>query len=102
MPLPPAEDVQLLRAVVEAKEETLNILEAVGAAPCLPGAKCRGRHALYDPAVKGEDPDTVAARHALAVELCSYCPALDACRSWVDSLPPRQRPHGVVAGKVRR
>lgn len=78
------------------------ILAAVGAAPCLPGAKCRGRHSLFDPAAKGEDPDTVAARHAQAVELCSYCPALDKCRDWLDSLPPQQRPYGVVAGVVRQ
>jgi hypothetical protein len=78
-----------------------DILAAVGAAPALPGAKCRGRHSLYDPAALGENPDTVAARHALAVELCSYCPALTRCESWFYSLPPRQRPCGVVAGVVR-
>jgi hypothetical protein len=77
------------------------ILEAVGAAPCLPGAKCRGRHSLYDPAALGEDPDTVAQRHAQAVELCSYCPAMARCKEWLYGLPPKQRPLGVTAGEVR-
>lgn len=78
------------------------VLDAVGAAPCLPGAKCRGRHSLYDPAALGENPDTVAERHALAVELCSYCPSLARCQDWLASLPPRKRPLGVVAGIVRQ
>jgi hypothetical protein len=33
-----------------------DLLQAVGAAPCLPGARCRGRHALFDPAAACEDP----------------------------------------------
>jgi hypothetical protein len=80
-----------------------DLIAAVGAAPALPGAKCRGRHSLYDPAALGEPPDTVAERrHALAVELCSYCPALTRCQEWLASLPPRRRPLGVVAGIVRQ
>jgi hypothetical protein len=79
------------------------ILDAVGAAPCLPGAKCRGRHHLFDPAAPGEDPDTVAARHAQALSLCRYsCQSLARCESWLASLPPRRRPYGVTAGKVRQ
>jgi len=78
------------------------LIEAVGAAPCLPGARCRGRHALFDPPAPGEDPDTVTARHAQARGLCSRCPALARCEDWVGTLPPRQRPHGVVAGTVRQ
>jgi hypothetical protein len=76
------------------------ILEAVGAAPCLPGARCRGRHSLFDPAALGEDPDTVAARHAQALGLCSQCPSLARCEEWLYSLPPRRRPRGVIAGTV--
>lgn len=79
------------------------ILEAVGAAPCLPGAKCRGRHHLYDPAAQGEPADVVEARHAQALSLCRYsCPALSACESWLESLEPAKRPYGVVAGVVRQ
>jgi len=79
-----------------------DILAAVGAAPALPGAKCRNRYALFDPAAKGEDPETVSQRHALAVELCSYCPALTRCRDWLNGLPERQRPVGVIAGEIRQ
>jgi hypothetical protein len=78
-----------------------DILAAVGAAPALPGAKCRGRHHLFDPAGLSEDPNTVAARHALALSLCEHCPALARCEAWLESLPPRRRPHGVIAGTVK-
>lgn len=79
-----------------------SILEAVGAAPCLPGARCRGRHALFDPAALGEHPDTVDARHAQALGLCAHCPSLARCDEWLYSLPPRRRPLGVIAGTVRQ
>lgn len=77
------------------------ILAAVGAAPCLPGARCRGRHALFDSAAPGEDPDNVTARHTQALTLCTHRPSLTRCKAWLDSLPPRHRPCGVVAGVVR-
>jgi Transcription factor WhiB len=77
------------------------LLEAVGAAPCLPGARCRGRHSLFDPAAPGEDPEIMTARHAQALGLCAHCPALARCQAWIASLPPRRRPYGVVAGIVR-
>ncbi len=76
------------------------LLAAIGAAPVIPGARCRGRHHLFDEAMPGEDPDTVAARHAQALGLCSHCPALDRCADWFDSLPKRKRPLGVCAGQV--
>jgi hypothetical protein len=79
------------------------ILEAVGAAPCLPGAKCRGRSSLFDAAADREPAEVVEARHALALDLCIYaCPAIDKCQEWYESLPPRRRPAGVVAGEVRQ
>jgi hypothetical protein len=77
------------------------ILDAVGAAPALPGALCRHRHALFDPAAPGENPDDVDARHDLALGLCEYCPTLSRCQEWVENLPPQRRPLGVIAGKVR-
>lgn len=79
-----------------------NLLDAVGAAPALPGARCRGRHHLFDPPSGSEDPETTAQRHAQALGLCEHCPALTRCAEWVASLPPRRRPAGVVAGKVRQ
>ena len=79
------------------------LIEAVvGAAPCLPGAKCRGRHALFDPPALGEPANVVEARHDLALGLCEYCPALSRCRDWLASLPPQRRPVGVIAGTVRQ
>jgi hypothetical protein len=78
------------------------ILEAIGAAPALPGALCRNRSSLFDPAANGENPDTVAARHAQALGLCGHCPALARCEEWLYNLPPRRRPPGVIAGTVRQ
>lgn len=77
-----------------------SLLDAIGAAPVLPGARCRGRHSLFDEAQAGEHADTVAARHAQAIGLCSHCPALDRCTEWVDGLKPSRRPPGVVAARI--
>jgi hypothetical protein len=78
-----------------------DILSAIGAAPALPGALCRNRAALFDPAARGEDPEVVAARHAQAQALCGHCVSLARCEDWYCSLPPSKRPAGVVAGVVR-
>ncbi|MGP4058782.1 hypothetical protein ACTWP6_28845 [Mycobacterium sp. 4D054] len=79
-----------------------SLFDAVGLAPSLPGAKCRGRHSLFDDAATGEHPDVVVRRHAEAIVLCARCPALDRCVDWYESLPRSQRPFGVVAGIVNR
>lgn len=64
--------------------------------PQLPGAKCRGRHRLFD-----VDPISSAPqRHAQALLLCDSCPALEPCGRWLDSLTPARRPTGVVAGRI--
>jgi hypothetical protein len=76
------------------------MLTAIGAAPCLPGARCRGRHHLFDPAGTHEPAPVVQQRHAQALGLCQDCPALEPCRAWVASLPPKRRPQGVVAGTI--
>jgi hypothetical protein len=78
------------------------LLDAIGAAPCLPGARCRSRSHLFDPAAPSEDPEVVAARHAQAIGLCSHCPALDRCRDWYEHLKPSKRPAGVVARQVHQ
>jgi hypothetical protein len=78
------------------------LLDAIGAAPVLPGARCRGRHHLFDAAAPGEEPNTVAARHAQATGLCERCPALDRCADWFDGLRPSKRPLGVVACQINR
>ncbi|PND54444.1 hypothetical protein CRM90_27995 [Mycobacterium sp. ENV421] len=77
-----------------------DLLDAVSAAPCLPGARCRGHHSIFDPAAQGEDPEVVAARHAQAIGLCGRCESLDRCEAWFLGLPKRQRPQGVIAGRL--
>lgn len=77
------------------------LLLALAGAPVLPGARCRNRSALFDPPEPREAPATFAARHRQAIGLCAGCPALSACQTWFNGLPKRQRPHGVVAGRVR-
>lgn len=78
-----------------------DLLLAIAGAPTLPGARCSGRHHLFDPPTGGEDLAVVEARHAQALGLCERCPALASCRQWVDELPARKRPLGVVAGEIR-
>ena len=43
------------------------LLAAVGAAPALPGARCRGKHHLFDEQGTHEDPDTADQRHTQAL-----------------------------------
>jgi len=70
------------------------------------GARCRGRWALMD--IQGDDePDDVAqARYAQALTLCvgtgqnDGCPARQSCEEWFDKLPVKDRPVGVVAGRI--
>lgn len=77
------------------------LISTLAGVPVLSGARCRGRHALFDPQGGQEADDVAAARHAQALALCRQCPALDACHDWLHSLPPRRRPLGVVAGTLR-
>ncbi|TWS20638.1 hypothetical protein FK529_04660 [Tsukamurella asaccharolytica] len=69
--------------------------------PKLDGAACDRQHALFDAARPGEAPDDVGYRHGAAATICqTRCPALEDCTRWLDSLPARHRPHGVVAGRI--
>lgn len=79
-----------------------SLLDAVGAAPCLPGARCRGKHHLFDEAAHTETVETVAARHQQALGLCQRCPSLTTCGDWLDTLPANKKPLGVIAGRVRK
>lgn len=78
-----------------------DLLAAIVGAPALPGARCRGRHHMFDPAAFGEDPAIVEARHTQALGLCAQCPALERCGEWLDSLPAKRQPLGVIAGQRR-
>lgn len=76
------------------------LLAAVGVAPALPGARCRGRHHLFDEQGKNETPEAAAERHTQALGLCRLCPSLAGCTTWFDTLPASRRPKGVVAGQL--
>jgi WhiB family redox-sensing transcriptional regulator len=77
------------------------LLAMLAGAPSLPGARCRGRHHLFDEAAPNEKPETVAARHAQAIGLCrNSCPSLTRCEAWFLGLKPSKRPLGVVAGQI--
>lgn len=75
----------------------------------LPGAVCPDWTHVFaatalerDERLREDEDARVMREYAIttAQRLCRSCPALAACRSWVQSLPPPQRPPGVVAGQV--
>lgn len=85
------------------------LLEMLGASipqPAMPDAACRGHADLFDPRRTGEssaehEPEhAVAARHLQAQRLCAGCLELTRCRDWVQQLPAKERPTGVVAGRI--
>ena len=65
-------------------------LLALVAGPNLSGAVCT------DPAVRQLFDDPASVREAKWA--CHRCPVESACREWVLSLPPADRPRGVVGG----
>lgn len=67
----------------------------IGHGPVLDDAACVGRWNLFD---YSDDPAVIAT----ALRVCARCPALNACRSWVDSLPPAHRPAGVTGGHFHK
>lgn len=77
-----------------------SLVSSLAGVPVLRGARCRGRHDLFDPQLAGEIADVAEARHVQAQSICGRCPALAACGSWLDSLPKSRRPAGVVAGRI--
>ncbi len=77
------------------------LLAALLGAPALPGARCRGKPHLFDPAEPGEPADLTAQRHTQALGLCQHCTALPDCTTWFDTLPRHRRPTGIVAGQDR-
>ncbi len=77
-----------------------SLLGSMRRAPRLPGAACRGKWALFDPAEPTEAADETRNRHQAALAACQSCPALAGCEQWFAGLQPRQRPLGVVAGRI--
>lgn len=81
-----------------------DLLAELAGTPRLPAARCRGRWELFDQTIhegRGAPATAVLDARSEALQLCATCTALTACRAWVNSLPPRHRPHGVIAGQVR-
>ncbi len=79
------------------------LMAALALAPNLPGARCAGRHKLFDATIEGTrtGPDIeVAQARAEALRLCAGCPELGPCGRWLAALPKSQRPAGVVAGQL--
>ncbi|GFG98132.1 hypothetical protein MTIM_40110 [Mycobacterium timonense] len=72
--------------------------------PELPGARCKGAAGLYEATVNERTKPTNRAEleraRTAALNVCADCPALDACRAWLDQQQPTRRPRGVVAGRV--
>ncbi|WP_224111297.1 hypothetical protein [Mycobacterium avium] len=68
---------------------------ALAGVPLLEGAKCKGRPERFDIDIRSDRESIDWAAYT-----CGACPALRKCRAWVDGLPPRQRPSGVVAGRL--
>ncbi len=97
-PRPPAAESNPATPARMSLTEFLAALAA--AAPHLPGASCRSHIELFDRATGDtRTADTRQARTA-ALNLCHGCPAIHACRAWLDTLPADHRPIGVVAGRV--
>ena len=92
------------------------LFSALAGIPKLDGAACRGQAWAFDPVEQSDTGGTgnnipnssrptgaeVRDLQLAALAVCAVCPALDACRTWFDSLPPRDRPTGVIAGRIRR
>jgi hypothetical protein len=69
------------------------LLSALAGIPAMPDALCRGQWALFD---ESNDPGAIGA----AIEICNLCPEMSRCGEWLNSLRPKDRPLGVVAGRV--
>jgi hypothetical protein len=66
--------------------------------PRLPGALCRDNPYLFDP-LDQSDPNRPGVE-AEALSICQRCRVLPECQRWVDSLPPKERCGGIVAGRI--
>lgn len=91
---------RLVEAARPPRDPRVRLAAMLGPLPKLPGALCRGRSRWFDEAEAGEDLAAVVERHERAAALCQLCPVLDPCTRWAASLPPRQRPPGVLAGTI--
>ncbi len=98
------DDVPALTTLRPSRRTEAEILETwialLAGAADLPGAACRGRAQEFDADRDGESRDGREDRLDGAVAICRQCPALTDCADWLDRLPRRRWPTGVVAGRV--
>jgi WhiB family redox-sensing transcriptional regulator len=73
---------------------TEDLFGSLQSIPRLEGARCVGEWEIFD------NEHGSAELEEYALNLCGSCPALTACRDWIDSLPGSRKPYGVVAGRV--
>jgi hypothetical protein len=85
-----------------ATDAVAGLAGVLSGVPRLNGSLCHGRAPEFDFEVDDEDELARAVRRTRAVLACRRCPALEPCREWLDGLPRRQQPSGVVAGRVVR
>lgn len=81
------------------------LLDELAVAPRLAGARCVGRHELYDRTIEAERTGPpgaadLAAARTEALMLCAGCCQLAPCGAWLDKQPKKHRPLGVVAGRI--
>lgn len=81
------------------------LLSELAIAPNMPAARCAGRHELFDGTIEATRIGRTAAAELAdarteAKRLCSGCPELARCAAWVDALPKKDRPQGVIAGRL--
>lgn len=72
-------------------------------APALPDAACVNHWRLFDSTIsasKGNRSAELEDARTEALAVCMTCPALQPCRQWLNTIPPRRRPSGVIAGQV--
>jgi hypothetical protein len=84
-----------------ADANTLELLaELAASTPRLDLAACRGQWELFDSTRVRAGRHVLEQARAEALGICAQCPALAACGEWLESLPRRRRPKGVVAGRL--
>lgn len=81
-----------------------SMVDQLGPIPDLPGAMCVGSSQLYDSTIVGapgsKDDENLEYARTAALRLCNRCPALQACAGWLDTIPARHQPAGVIAGRI--
>ncbi len=76
----------------------IDLLHELIAGPDLRGASCVAHRDIFDATAERGAHRAYAA----AIRICVGCPVLQRCGAHWDSLPPRKRPFGVTAARIRQ